>query len=341
MRWDDIYLAGCAAVLGDREDVAAAVAAGRYAREDMEADGYRSVCATDTGTAMDLAVAAAGTALTRSGVDHADVRLILHASCGPQGPEHIAPASYVQGRSVRGTGCALEVKQFSNGGMAALELAAAHLSAGPTPAAALLSTGDTFRLPAIDRYRSNPGNVLADGATGLVLTRGGTRGGAVAALLCTTILGDGAYSDLEVGDASWAGAGRERFLVEHGRRLLEMVGSMSALQRRCVAQALGETGLDSADITRWVFPNGGLAQVDHDFRTTFGIDESRTTWQWGRTVGHLGAGDQVAGLTHLLETGALRAGDLVALCGMGTGFSFSSAVLEILAPPTWAAEVAA
>lgn len=337
MLWKDMYVSGCAAVLGDREDVGTAVAAGRYPREDMVADGYLSVSVTGDGAAMDLAVAAVGAALARSDVDHADIRLIIHASCGPQGPAHIAPASYVQGRSVGGTGCALEVKQFSNGGMAALELAAAYLSAAPAPAAALLTTSDTFRLPSIDRYRSDPGNILADGATGVVLSR---RGG-VAMLLCTTVLGDGAYSDLRVSDTSWTASDRERFLVEHGHRLLEMVGSMSALQQRSVAQALAETGLGSGDISRWVFANVGLAQVDQEFRRTFGIDESRTTWEWGRTVGHLGAGDQIAGLTHLLETGAVRAGDRIALCGMGSGFSFSCAVLEIVEEPGWDAVAAA
>jgi 3-oxoacyl-[acyl-carrier-protein] synthase-3 len=337
VRWDDIYVAGCATALGDREDVAAAVAAGRYAAADMAADGYRSVCATGAGMAVDLAVAAAVVALARSGVAPGDVGLILHASCGPQGPDQVAPASYLQGRSVGGTGCALEVKQFSNGAMAALELGAAHLSAGPAPAAALLSTSDTFRLPAVDRYRSDPGNVLADGGTALVLARGG----GVAALLSTAVLGDGAYSDVRVGDAAWTGADRERFLVEHGQRLLAMVGSMSQLQRRCVARALEEAGTASAEVGRWVFANIGEAQVDQEFRKAFGIDPASTTWEWGRTVGHLGAGDQVAGLTHLLETGALGAGERVALCGMGSGFSFSCAVLEVVVPPRWDAEEAA
>jgi 3-oxoacyl-[acyl-carrier-protein] synthase-3 len=49
-------------------------------------------------------------------------------------------------------------------------------------------------------------------------------------------------------------------------------------------------------------------------------------------VGHLGAGDQICGFNHLLETDRVRPGDRVMLLGVGAGFSWSCAVLEVLEP---------
>ncbi|WP_243704727.1 3-oxoacyl-[acyl-carrier-protein] synthase III C-terminal domain-containing protein [Micromonospora sp. KC723] len=59
------------------------------------------------------------------------------------------------------------------------------------------------------------------------------------------------------------------------------------------------------------------------------ISSDQTTWDWGSTIGHLGAGDQIAGLAHLRRTGRLGAGQLCALVGAGGGFSWSVAVLEV------------
>ncbi|WP_223874701.1 3-oxoacyl-[acyl-carrier-protein] synthase III C-terminal domain-containing protein [Salinispora oceanensis] len=65
-----------------------------------------------------------------------------------------------------------------------------------------------------------------------------------------------------------------------------------------------------------------------------GIDAADSTWGWGSTVGHLGAGDQAAGLAHLRDTGALTAGRRVALLGAGGGFAWSTAILEVSSPGT-------
>ncbi|MET9174069.1 hypothetical protein AB0N77_27450 [Streptomyces misionensis] len=42
-----------------------------------------------------------------------------------------------------------------------------------------------------------------------------------------------------------------------------------------------------------------------------GYTEEQSLWNYGRTVGHLGAGDQAAGLAHLRENGKPASGDLV------------------------------
>ena len=61
----------------------------------------------------------------------------------------------------------------------------------------------------------------------------------------------------------------------------------------------------------------------------------RTTWQFGRGIGHTGASDQLLSLNHLLVTGQLAARRPRA-AGGGAPATVSSAVLEILDVPEWA-----
>jgi 3-oxoacyl-[acyl-carrier-protein] synthase-3 len=66
-----------------------------------------------------------------------------------------------------------------------------------------------------------------------------------------------------------------------------------------------------------------------------GIDLSRTTWNWAMQVGHLGAADQLAGLTYLSEAGRLTPGERVLMVGVGGGFNWTCVVLEVIAEPNW------
>jgi 3-oxoacyl-[acyl-carrier-protein] synthase III len=346
MRWNGIYVNACGAVLGRSEEVSVAVAEGRYDEAEAVADGFQSISVVDDGPAIELAVRAAELAMARSTVAAQDITLLVHSSVGYQGLDHFAVASYVQGRTIGGSAAAVEIKQFTNGGLTALEIAAAYLAAGSEDSAALLTTSDVFALPRFDRYRSDMGAVLGDGGTGLVLSR---RGG-VARLLSTSVISDATYGGVYMGDDPFATAGKAQdgpldlrarkkgYLGADFALLMEVVQSLSKRQQESVALALGDAGLAARDIDRWVLNNMGRTLNDATFRGEFGIDEDNRVWDWGRTVGHLGAADQIAGLNHLLETGAVRPGDRVALCGIGMGFTYASAVLEILEQPEWSAE---
>lgn len=63
---------------------------------------------------------------------------------------------------------------------------------------------------------------------------------------------------------------------------------------------------------------------------------SRLTWEYGRTVGHVGASDQVLSLDHLLASGELNAGDAILLLGTGPGANLACMAVRILHRPHWA-----
>ena len=66
-----------------------------------------------------------------------------------------------------------------------------------------------------------------------------------------------------------------------------------------------------------------------------GLELASTAWSWGRRTGHVGGADQLTGLAELVETGAAGPGDRVMLVGIGAGFSWTCAVVEVLTPPSW------
>ncbi|MER7847108.1 ketoacyl-ACP synthase III family protein [Kitasatospora sp. NPDC096077] len=344
MRWENVNISSAAAWLGRFEDVRTAVEQGRYDAEEAEADGYLGVRVTDTGSPADMAVTAGRTALARVADQIPHVELLMHASFGFQGIDHWSPAAYIEQRTVGGSASAMEVKQASTGGLAALHLAAAHVTAGSPTSSVLVTTADAYRLPVFERYGADDGVLRADGASALVVTR--QEG--VARVLSTVLCGDTTHEAIHRGDEQWSDvAGSSGWPVDLRHRKQQyfdrtgLAGrdvGMALIQgtQKALHQALDEAGTRPDEIARFVFPNLSLPAQRMMYQwEANGIDESRTTWGWGRGVGHIAAGDQAAGLAHLLETRAVRVGDRVVLCGTGSGFSFAAAVLEITAVPDW------
>lgn len=343
MRWDDIYVGGVAAFLGHKEDVHEALADGRYDAEEHEENDYLFVRVEDELTPADMAVRAAREALGRAGTPDGGVGLYLHAASTFQGLDHWTPGSYIQEQTAGGTAPALEVRQACNGAIMSLELAAAYLAAKSEPSSALITTGDRYNPPAYDRYRTDKNILLADGATALVLSRG--RQG-VARLLSTATVGDTGHEALGRGTGGWqqspGDAGLPILLRERkkeyligGGKIEEIIRTLTVRQQQAMDTALADAGVKVADVARFVYPNIGRVAQDWEIRKAAGITEEQTTWAWGREVGHIAAGDQFAGLAHLLESDAVRPGDRVALAGVGSGYNFGWAVVEILRTPQW------
>ncbi len=303
-----------------------------------------SVAAGEPPAAM--AAAAARAALDASGHDGGEIDLILYADVYYQGQDLWAPASYVQRVAVGNRCPAIEIRQMSNGGMAALELAANHLG-GSGGTAALLTTGDRFDPPGFDRWRSDPGTVYADGGTAVVLSR---RGGFAALRSLATVsepelegmhrgtdpFGSAPFSHRPRVDLA---AHKQNFLAGHG--LSRSVDQINSGHDETLKRALADADCSLADIDLFVLPHLGLSRLGHLYLRRWGVDQAATTWSWSRTVGHLGAGDQYAALAHLVESGALRPGQRCLLAGVGAGFTWSIAVLEIIATPPRPADAVA
>lgn len=344
MTFDDLYIAGCAAFLPPEVTAEEAVARGECSAAEAARTGITSVTVAgpgDSGPA--LAAGAATRALDRAGHHRSDIGLVLHATLYDQGHDLWSSAAYVQSLALPGDHepCpALEVRQVSNGGMAAVELGAAFLRAGTARPAVLLTAGDVFGPPGFDRWHSDPGTVYADGGAALVLSRTG----GFARLRSLVTVSEPRLEGMHRGDHPFAlpeEGPRRVDLDECKRQFLDRVGRQSAIawvsggQRRALTRALEEAGVELADIDRFVLPHLGRRRLEATYFRPFGIDPERTTWPWSRGVGHLGGGDQFAGLAHLVETKQVAPGDRVLLVGVGAGFTWSAAVVEVDDVPYW------
>jgi 3-oxoacyl-[acyl-carrier-protein] synthase-3 len=289
---------------------------------------------SDGRAGVELAAAAARTALTDAGVEAAAVDLVVHADVYYQGQDLWSAASYVQREVGAGAATAVELRQLSNGGMAAVDLAAGYLT-GRDLDLALLTTGDRFAAPGFDRFTSDPGTVYGDGGTALVLSR--TTGFAV--LRSFAHASDPELERMHRGDDPFGAAPfsvrprvdldplKKAFLA--GTNSRDVAERVRRGQESAIARSLDDAGVKIRDIDRFVLPHFGYGRLQSAFVRPLGIDIERTTWGLARTVGHLGAGDQFAGLARLRADGELHPGDAVLLVGIGAGFSWSAAVLEI------------
>ncbi|MFD8519682.1 ketoacyl-ACP synthase III family protein [Streptomyces capillispiralis] len=335
MRFDDLYIAGAAVHLEGRTTVAQALRDGRCDERTAARSGIASVAVSTGASAPELAVGAARQVLERTDTHPTDIDLVLHATVQHQGHDLWAPASYIQ-RYALGNRCpAIEIRQLSNGGMAALELASGYLTGAPGRTAGLLTTGDVFGAPGFDRWRSDPGTVYGDAGTALVLGRGRT---GFARLRSLVTVSEADLEQMHRGRDPFSpvpfavrqpidlGLLQRAFIEDTGRSY--SVARITAGQDETLKRALAEADCTLADLSWFVLPNFGRGRLNSTFLRRWSIPEERTTWRWGRSVGHLGAGDQFAGLAFLAESGRVRAGELGLLFGVGAGFTWSCAIVE-------------
>jgi 3-oxoacyl-[acyl-carrier-protein] synthase III len=343
VRFNDIYVAGVASWLPPREPIGQ----DRYKPGQLEEYAWESACvADDDETVVGMAVKAGQLALDRSGVDPADVSLLLHAHTWFQGLDVWAASSYIH-HALLGdnrTAAALDLNQQSAGSMSALQLGADHLTANPSRRAMVVTTADRFGLPGLDRWHAEgPKFILGDGAASLVLARG--RG--FARLLAASTVTDTALEPMYRGNSDFTlfstayqdpidmHARKASFLRRMEMDVREVAGRLSQGHADAIQGLLDEAGLTISDVSRFIFPNFGLRMLI-DLVKPLGIDVSQTTWELGRTTGHVGAADPINGLTYLLEQGQLAVGDRVMLVGIGAGFFWSSVLVECVELPDWA-----
>lgn len=336
----DVYIAGTGVWLAKTVQPLDEVINAGLVGPDHRGLGYLSVLIDEEGVAApEMAVAAARTAVGRSGVDPAQFGLHLHAALWFQGLDYWSSANYISQHTISPHAVAFMVDQRSCGGLGALHLATAYLQTGATDAA-LITTGDRYAAPNIDRFNSQTQTIYGDGAAAMVLS---TCGG-FAKLLSTASVTDSRLEGYSRGTDRFAELPGGEIPLKIHKRYEQWVSTTESSEADWANwgaallgardRALAEAGLGIADIKRLIAPfvhrGGGQTEV-HD---VLGFTEQQTLWpQFGRHIGHLGAGDQIAGLNYLVEHGELEPGDRVMLVAVGMGFNFSAAVLEITRKP--------
>lgn len=311
------------------------MAAGFYPADAHTATQLESIAVAEDLYPPEMAVAAGREALESCGHAPAEMAISLHAYLASQGLPAWHAASYVH-RHVLGTSCpAIEVGQMSNGGMGALLLGISYLLAWQDRPGALMTTADRFVEIPRGRWTFDDGLIPGDGATACVLSRVG----GFAQVRSIVVVADTTLEEFHRGEARFGVETTPELATSYRTRKEQYFQSHSAMETikrfaqgsaSAIDDALMEAGVRKEDIRHWVFPNIGLNELETYYLRRLEIPLESTCWPFGRTVGHLGAGDQIAGLHHLRTSGALHEGELCALVGIGAGFSWSCAVIEIV-----------
>ncbi|HZP54794.1 ketoacyl-ACP synthase III family protein [Actinocrinis sp.] len=345
MRWDNLYVAAFGAYVPDKIETAdEAIAQGRYTEGEKVANGIRAVHVADPQTEAPgvMAAAAGRQAVERSGIPHEQFDLVVHAGIGHQGQEFWQPASYVHNNTVGGPAAAIEIKQGSNGGLAAFELGASWVVARPGTAA-LVTAGDSFHLPYFDRWNSDDQQVYGDGAGSAVLS---SQGG-FARVISTASVADSTLEPIYRGPDAWTLApfaqgskvdlrGRKRAYLATGEDLYDQtIERMSKSLFAVVGEVFEGTGSDISSVDWLIHANTGKSIVEWAFYRPLGLDASRTVYDWGCDYGHMGAADHLVNLEYVVRSGKAKAGDKVLTIGVGTGFMWTAILIELLETPSW------
>lgn len=346
----DVFIKGLGVHLPGRVSIESAVGQGHYPAGDVELHQLAGAAVAGDMPAPEMALRAARQAFERSGHPPRDVDLLLYAASWHQGPDGWQPHCHLQRNLVGGDVLAVEVRQGCNGMFAALDLGAAYLrsglcSGGDRPASALLVAADNFGTPMIDRWRMGPGYVAGDAGSAVLLTTEPSFARLCAVRSVTVPEAEQMHRGDEpmfppgptVGralDFATRNAAYKRDAVAAG----EGTGALIRIHQQTLAvveAALAAADLDIGDVTRVAYMNYSREIVEQRCMATLGLAMSRSTWEFGRTVGHLGASDQVVSLDHLLSAGQLGPGDHLLMLGVGPGVTISCALVEIVEPVPW------
>jgi 3-oxoacyl-[acyl-carrier-protein] synthase-3/clorobiocin biosynthesis protein CloN2 len=346
VRVTDTFLSGIGVFLPETVSVAQAVQQGLYPAEDVERFGWTGSAIAGDIPAPEMALRACRQALERSGRDPLSMDLLLYCDCWHQGPDGWQPQTYLQHHLVGGDLLAAEVRQGCNGMLASLQLAASYLSADPEREAALLVSSDNFGTPLLDRWNPGPGFIASDAAAAMVLTR--EPGFAQLLSINTTTIAE-VEEIHRCGEPLFPPGATVGRVVDFTARLEafqkkqreEGAGTEIAMKfhtntQGCVKKTLAEAGVELNDIAKVVITNSAKEQAEVQFMGVLGLPLEKSSWDYGRTVGHMGASDHTVSLNHLFSTGQFKPGDYILLIGLAPGITYSCAVFQALETPSWA-----
>jgi len=210
------------------------------------------------------------------------------------------PASHVQAEFglERATVIGLS-QQACTGLLGSLRLAAALLSNEPATGRVLCVTADRFPPGAL--YEQSY-NLISDGAAACVVSSepGGFR------LVATHAITNGAL----------AAASDD-----------ETVGAYFSYTNRAIQETLALAKLTIGDIA-WIVPQNMNARAWQILARLLKVDLERVAFPTLASIGHVIAADNIINLRHLLERGAVRAGERVLLVMSGYGLNWQCVILE-------------
>ncbi|MEU8199143.1 3-oxoacyl-ACP synthase [Microbispora amethystogenes] len=331
----------------DRESVEDAVAAGKLETQDVDRLGLTGLPVSARWSGPEMAVAAGRDAISRAGWSPSDVGLVMHTWIYHQGHDMWSPPHFVANEVGAPHALSYGVQQGCNAAALALQLAALHLDAEPGLGAALITSGDRFAPPGMDRWTSDYGLGFGDAGTAALLHRADSRvdsgagsGDDYALLSLATETeaelelmmrhgDDFSAAPLSHNDYIDLRRPKKSYVEAYGKEKFTSIASRSI--RKVVVDAVHDAGLrlDDPRIKYIALPRLGAYLLDANYVPVLDDVLKAEALRFGADTGHLGCGDFLANLADLRDRTPLQPGDVALVIGGGAAWTWACAVVQV------------
>ncbi|MFE1252047.1 ketoacyl-ACP synthase III family protein [Streptomyces sp. NPDC058735] len=343
MRIENVFIDSLGVVLHEFEPVERAVSQGLIGQDVVDANGLTGTHLAHDIPAVELAISAARTTLARSKLDPESVTSHIHSAVHYQGPQGSYPPGYVLRELELEPATSLYLRQGCNGMLGALEVAVGQITGAAQAEAVLLTSGENFTAPDVNRYSGlGQAYFLSDGGASALISA--DEGFAQVRSLSSGILpelerwhrGDGSL--LPGGERAGDGDMAERATrySETEAPLSETLERLTLFNLGVVRRALVSAGLNAGDVAKVVPINMDGRMVEYSVMMPLGLPMDRSTWEFGKGIGHVGGTDVFITLEHLVRTRAVAPGEHVLLVSQGPGWMSTACVVTVLDLPAWA-----
>lgn len=342
MRVENVHINALGVALHEWVSAEQAVADGLLGPEVTAANGLTGTHVSGEVPAVDLAVSAARTALERAQLDPDEITSHLHSAVSYQGPVGSYPPGYIQRELGMDGVSALYLQQGCNGMLGSLEVAVGQLTGAAQTEAVLLTTGENFSSPDIDRWTGfDQSYFLGDGGAAVLLSA--EEGFAEVRSLHSGLLptlekwhrGDGPLL-LSGEPGSMADmAQRAQQFAETELSLSETLEKLSVFDLGIIHRALVDADLNASDLAKVVPIHMDGRMIEYSVMAPLGLPLSKSSFDFGRGAGHIGGADVFVTLEHLVRTAEVGPGDHVLLVSQGPGWICTACVVTLTDLPAW------
>jgi 3-oxoacyl-[acyl-carrier-protein] synthase-3 len=320
------------------ESVDVAISAGKLDEEEVTAIGVTELPVSETLSGPELAVAAGRRALERSGWDAGDLDLVIHNWIYHQGHDMWSPPHYVAHQLGARAATPYGLQQGCNAGVMAVQQAGLRLLVEDVDRV-LVTTGDRFCAPGIDRWCSDYSLVFGDAGTAALLHRGdgGVDEFSLLSLATSTesefeemLRGDDPFSPSPMTHSPYINLRRPKkaYLAAGGKEKFDRLSQENIAEAFRLALSEAEIELDDPRIRCLVLPRLGDSLLDVVYGRLAEQLPKADSLRFGGQTGHLGCGDFLANLADVHAQDVLGPGDIAVVVGGGAAFTWMCAVLQ-------------
>ncbi len=266
-------------------------------------------------------------------INKEDISYLCYTYIHQQGNSNFwSPASYLQNKHSLKNAIPFNLLQGCNSELLAIDLMCSVLNQQDKDKMALIASADRFSITKFNRYNSDYGIFYGDAASAIII---GKNPGIAKILAIQSIsapeleeMHRGPYQEeLERNLNCFYDirSTKKAYLEKYGRDTLMNLTRKSLTQLSKKVSAISNL----QEIDYYIFPNLGTKLLEGNYYPAFPGAKEKSLIDFGKSKGHMGANDAIAGFDYLFKSKKLKRGQKLLLIGAGAGFTWSAMLLEM------------